>query len=49
MLTVLSFSMRAQDTRDTVRKDQQNINEALLLKDQQQQKIDSLVKIQLKK
>ncbi|MBB6498452.1 mechanosensitive ion channel family protein [Pedobacter cryoconitis] len=34
--------------QDSVKKDTQNINEALLLKDQQQQKIDSLVKIQLK-
>ncbi|QNK63445.1 mechanosensitive ion channel [Pedobacter sp. PAMC26386] len=48
VITALSFSVQAQDTLDTVKKDQQNINEALLLKDQQQQKIDSLVKIQLK-
>ncbi|MGY0037444.1 hypothetical protein [Pedobacter sp. NJ-S-72] len=45
----LSFSTHAQNIQDTAKKDQQNINEALLLlKDQQQQKIDSLVKIQLK-
>lgn len=43
-----AYTAQAQDTQDTVKKDQQNINEALLLKDQQQQKIDSLVKIQLK-
>lgn len=48
IVTVCAYTGHAQDTQDTVKKDQQNINEALLLKDQQQQKIDSLVKIQLK-
>ncbi|MBB5637662.1 small-conductance mechanosensitive channel [Pedobacter cryoconitis] len=47
-IIALSFSTHAQNIQDTAKKDQQNINEALLLKDQQQQKIDSLVKIQLK-
>jgi small-conductance mechanosensitive channel len=37
----------AQQTADTIERENKDINEALLIKDQQQKQIDSLVKIQL--
>ncbi|EDM38005.1 putative transmembrane ion channel [Pedobacter sp. BAL39] len=44
-----SFSCIAQQTQGTSSSDSSAINEALLLKDEQQKRIDSLVKVQLKR
>lgn len=46
-LLQISFEAMGQQNQDTVAQEQLVINEALLVKDQQQKQIDSLVKIQL--
>jgi small-conductance mechanosensitive channel len=48
LLSVSTFNAFAQDQAKTTKQDSAALSEAMLLKDQQQQRIDSLVKQQLK-